>query len=395
MNFSRRAFLKSGGVAMIGMSTLPAFLRRAIASTPMPNRKKLVVLFQRGAADGLNMVVPFAEPNYYRLRPSIAIPQPRQGGEGAAIDLDGFFGLHPNLAPLLPLFQKNQLAIVHAAGSPDTTRSHFDAQDYMESGTPGQKTTDDGWLNRALQAAPEPDASPFRAVAMGANLPLTLRGLAPAIALPDVNQFKVFSQSRSVEGGFEALYAQTVDQALRGTGAETFEAIDMLRKADPARLQPENGANVSAQPRGTVDAAGGAAAQGRHWPRSYVRRHQRLGQPCERRRCAGTACQPVARPGPVFSGIFAGYGRPDGGYRCRHHVRVRPHRARKRQPRHRSWPCQLHVRDGRTGERAERSTASGRALIRNSSMKDAISSSPPTFAPCWAKLSPSISEPRT
>jgi uncharacterized protein (DUF1501 family) len=227
---------------MIGMSTLPAFLRRAVAATPMPNRKKLVVLFQRGAADGLNMVVPFAEPNYYRIRPTIAIPEPRKSGEGAAVDLDGFFGLHPSLVPLLPLYQKNQLAIVHAAGSPDTTRSHFDAQDYMESGTPGRKATDDGWLNRALQAAPEPDATPFRAVAMGPNLPLSLRGSAPAIALPDVNQFKVFSQSRSAETGFEALYARTVDQALRGTGTETFEAIDMLRKADPSRLQPENGA---------------------------------------------------------------------------------------------------------------------------------------------------------
>lgn len=243
MNVSRRAFLKNGGVAMIGMSTLPAFLRRAIAATPMPNRKKLVVLFQRGAADGLNIVVPFAEPNYYRIRPTIAIPQPQRGGEMAALDLDGFFGLHPSLAPLMPLFRKQQLAIVHAAGSPDTTRSHFDAQDYMESGTPGLKSTDDGWLNRVLQIDPEPGASPFRAVAMGANLPLTLRGAAPAIALPDVRQFRVFAQSPAVEGGFEALYAQTVDEALRGTGTETFEAIDMLRKADPSRLQPENGAD--------------------------------------------------------------------------------------------------------------------------------------------------------
>ena len=242
MNISRRAFIKSGGIAMIGMSTVPAFLRRAIAATPAANRKRLVVLFQRGAADGLNIVVPFAEPNYYRIRPTIAIPQPRQGAENAALDLDGFFGLHPSLAPLLPLFQKQQLAIVHAAGSPDTTRSHFDAQDYMESGTPGMKATDDGWLNRTLRNSPEENASPFRAVAMGANLPLTLRGEAPAIALPDIKQFRVFAQSPVVEGGFEALYAQTVDQALRGTGTETFEAIDMLRKADPSRLQPENGA---------------------------------------------------------------------------------------------------------------------------------------------------------
>jgi len=220
-------------------------LLRAVAATPAAGSKKLVVVFLRGAADGLNIVVPFAEPNYYSVRPSIAIPAPRRGGEGAALDLDGFFGLHPSLAPLHPLFQKQQLAIVHAVGSPDSTRSHFDAQDYMESGTPGVKSTDDGWLNRTLQETPLPEASPFRAVAMGANLPRTLRGTAPAVALADVRQFRVIAPAAggpAVEGGFEALYAQTVDQALRGTGSETFEAIDMLRKADPSRFQPENGA---------------------------------------------------------------------------------------------------------------------------------------------------------
>jgi len=242
MNVTRRVFLKSGGVAMVGLSTIPAFLQRAIAATSMPNKKQLVVLFQRGAADGLNIVVPFGESNYYKIRPSIAIPEPRRGGEAAAIDLDGFFGLHPSLAPLEPLFHQKQLAIVHAAGSPDTTRSHFDAQDFMESGTPGVKATEDGWLNRALQDLPEPNASPFRAVAMGASLPRMLRGSAPAIALPDVRQFQVIAQSPVVEGGFEALYAQTVDQALRGTGTETFEAIDMLRKANPTKFPPENGA---------------------------------------------------------------------------------------------------------------------------------------------------------
>jgi len=242
MNVSRRVFLKSGGVAMIGMSTIPTFLQRAVASTPMPNKKKLVVLFQRGAADGLNIVVPFGEENYYRIRPSIAIPQPHQGGENAAVDLDGFFGLHPSLAPLGPLFHNGQLAIVHAAGSPDTTRSHFDAQDFMESGTPGVKATEDGWLNRTIQGPKVEDASPFRAVALGPNLPLTLRGPAPAIALADVKQFRVMSQSTSVQGSFEALYAQTVDKVLRGTGTETFEAIEMLRKTDPSRFQPENGA---------------------------------------------------------------------------------------------------------------------------------------------------------
>ena len=153
----------------------------------------------------------------------------------------------PSLAPLKPLYDQKHLAIVDAAGSPDPTRSHFDAQDFMESGTPGVKSTDDGWLNRALEAVPEENASPFRAVAMGANLPRMLRGAAPAIALADVRQFKLMSQtpgaSQIAEGGFEAMYAQTVDHALRGTGVETFEAIDMLRKADPSRYQPENGAD--------------------------------------------------------------------------------------------------------------------------------------------------------
>ncbi|HEY2081474.1 MAG TPA: hypothetical protein VGI88_01725, partial [Verrucomicrobiae bacterium] len=243
MKISRRIFLKGGGISMIGLSTIPAFLQRAVAATAMPNKKKLIVLFQRGAADGLNTVVPFGEPNYYRLRPSIAIPQPRAGAEGTAVDLDGFFGLHPSLAPLAPLFHNGQLAIVHAAGSPDTTRSHFDAQDFMESGTPGVKSTDDGWLNRTVGNIAEGDATPFRAVAMGPNLPLTLRGTAPAIALADVKQFRVMSQSNGVQGSFEALYAQTVDKVLRGTGTETFEAIDMLRKADPSRFQSENGAD--------------------------------------------------------------------------------------------------------------------------------------------------------
>ena len=247
LRFSRRYFVKQGGIAMVGLSTMPAFLQRAIAATPSSGKKKLVVLFQRGAADGLNIVVPFGEQDYYRMRPTIAIPEPRLGSADCAVDLDGFFGLHPSLASLAALFHKNELAIVHAAGSPDPTRSHFDGQDFMESGTPGRTATEDGWLNRALENVPEENASPFRAVAMGANLPRMLRGAAPAIALPDVRQFKVMAQNSTMnhvaEGGFEAMYAQTVDHALRGTGTETFEAIGLLRKADPGKYKPENGAD--------------------------------------------------------------------------------------------------------------------------------------------------------
>ncbi len=242
MNISRRYFLKNGGIAMLGMASLPAFLQRAVAATAAPNKKKMVVLFQRGAMDGLNVVVPFAEPNYYRLRPTISIPAPSRGGTEAALDLDGFFGLHPSLQPLQPLFQSGQLAIVQAVGSPDPTRSHFDAQDFMESGTPGVKATDDGWLNRALQSMPEGETSPFRAVAFGPYLPRTLEGAAPAVAIPDLKQFKMYGPQQTVEGGFEAMYAQTVDQALRGVGQETFEAIDQLKKINPDSYQPENGA---------------------------------------------------------------------------------------------------------------------------------------------------------
>ena len=242
MQISRRVFLKNGGVAMMGMSAMPSFLRRAIAETPAPNKKKLVVLFQRGAMDGLNVVVPFAEPNYYRLRPTIAIPQPKSGEQDAAIDLDGFFGLHPSLQQLESLFRRQELAIVQAVGSPDPSRSHFDAQDFMESGTPGLRSTDDGWLNRSLQDAPETSNSAFRAVAFGPYLPLTLRGKASAIAIPDLKQFKIFGNPKVTEGGFEAMYAQTVDQALHGVGQETFEAVDSLKKLDPDNYQPENGA---------------------------------------------------------------------------------------------------------------------------------------------------------
>jgi uncharacterized protein (DUF1501 family) len=242
MTISRRYFLKNGGIAMLGMASLPSFLQRAVAATAAPNKKKMVVLFQRGAMDGLNVVVPFAERNYYQLRPTIAIPAPSRGGADAAIDLDGFFGLHPSLQPLQPLFGNGQLAIVQAVGSPDPTRSHFDAQDFMESGTPGVKATDDGWLNRAMQSMPEENSSPFRAVAFGPYLPRTLQGSAPAVSIPDLKQFKMNGPQQTVEGGFEAMYAQTVDQALRGVGQETFEAIDQLKKINPDSYQAENGA---------------------------------------------------------------------------------------------------------------------------------------------------------
>ncbi len=178
MSITRRIFLRNGALAVVGTTALPSFLTRAAfgAADPDLSTKRLVVIFQRGAADGLNIVVPHGEANYYAMRPTINIPKK------SVLDLDGFFGLHPAMASFEPLWKQKHLAIVHAAGSPDPTRSHFDAQDFMESGTPGMKVTDDGWLNRALHELPRSsgnDKSAFRAIALGPSLPriLSKRGL--------------------------------------------------------------------------------------------------------------------------------------------------------------------------------------------------------------------------
>src|SRR5581483_9746710 len=246
MQITRRVFLKNGALAVVATTAVPSFLARAAygASTAAaPGSKRLVVLFQRGAADGLNIVVPHGESAYYSMRPSIAIARP-SGARESAIDLDGFFGLHPSLVSFKPLWDQKHLAIVHAAGSPDTTRSHFDAQDYMESGTPGVKSTEDGWLNRALHHPQPAPPSPFRAVALGGTLPRALAGHEPAVAINNLNEFSVGGRGPAatpLSNTFEAMYAQSVDSVLHGTGQETFEAVKMLKAADPGRYTPAPG----------------------------------------------------------------------------------------------------------------------------------------------------------
>src|SRR5438105_1869287 len=186
---SRRVFLKNGAFAFVSLGFAPSFLSRtALAAGKSDRAKQLIAIFQRGAVDGLSMVVPFGDAAYYNARPSIAIPRPNTG-ESAAIDLDGFFAFNPRLGVLKPLWDARQLAIVHACGSPDSTRSHFDAQDYMETATPGVKSTPDGWLNRYLQAQRADAATPFRAVALSSQLPRMLQGSAPALAMSQVGQF--------------------------------------------------------------------------------------------------------------------------------------------------------------------------------------------------------------
>jgi len=232
---TRRAFFHNSGLALFGFGTSPLWLERAAAAAG--NKKILVAILQRGAADGLNIVVPHAEKAYYQGRPGIAIPKPGSA-EGAALDLDGFFGLNPNLKALKPIFDEKKLAIIEACGSPDPTRSHFDAQDYMESGTPGYKATRDGWLNRSLTN--DPDKSPIRAVSLGPVLARTLRGAQPAVALNSVKDFQV----RDKMGGddYMSRYAASLDTQLRGTGKETFEAIRLLESLRKTEYKPENGA---------------------------------------------------------------------------------------------------------------------------------------------------------
>lgn len=228
------------------MAAAPNFLHQFANATALNSgygkKKVLVTIFQRGAVDGLNMIVPFGESEYYNVRRTIAIPKPNQ--KNGAIDLDGFFGMHPSMKPLEEFWKDKKLAVVTSAGSPDNTRSHFDAQDYMESGTPGYKGTKDGWLNRVLQNTTSKDDSPFRAVSMTQQLPRSLYGRAPSVAMTNLADFSIKAgvYSSNMKGGFEGLYEQNAKDTLGETGKETFEAVNYLKTANPAQYKPDNGA---------------------------------------------------------------------------------------------------------------------------------------------------------
>jgi uncharacterized protein (DUF1501 family) len=234
---TRRYFLRSSGIAVAGIGIAPSWLLRAttLSAQGRDRRKVLVAIFQRGAADGLNIVAPYFEKPYYDMRPTIAVPPP--GKENGGIDLDGRFALHPSLQPLKKLWDGRQLAIIHAAGSPDPTRSHFDAQDYMESGSPG-RIGEDGWLNRALPS--ESVISPLRAIAISAQLPRTLRGSHEAVAINNLQQFE--TKNKEVAGILEAMYATTADARLQASGKGTFEAVKMIESINRGPYTPANGA---------------------------------------------------------------------------------------------------------------------------------------------------------
>jgi uncharacterized protein (DUF1501 family) len=254
MTISRRVFVKSGGLALVSFGLDPLFLARAaFASNRLtaypPNRPILVCLFQRGAVDGLNMIVPHGDRLYYEERPRIAVAQ------RDVVDLNGYFGLHPRLAALKPLWDNKSLAAIHAVGSPDSTRSHFDAQDYMESGTPGQKATANGWLNRFCEHDREHLDTPFRAVAFGPRLPRILAGSAPSLAIQDLQAFGVRAPEPArdrVTTAFEQMYAGAATGLLATSSREAFEAVELLKRVNPTQYQPANGATY---PRGRLGAA--------------------------------------------------------------------------------------------------------------------------------------------
>jgi uncharacterized protein (DUF1501 family) len=241
----RRVFVKSGALALVTMGLSPSFLRRMAYGQELvkaPKGKTLVCLFQRGAADGLSVVVPHGEQAYYDMRPTIAVAHP--GQPNGAIDLDGFFGLHPSLAPLKPLWDQKLLAPIHAVGSPSATRSHFDAQDFMETGTPDMKATSDGWLNRllAVQGTCEQcSATPFRAVSMTPQTPRILEGTFETVAMNSLGEFSVRATGSDVER-LEALYRTGSADLVHGAGQEMFDAVKMLRAANPQQYAPRNGA---------------------------------------------------------------------------------------------------------------------------------------------------------
>jgi uncharacterized protein (DUF1501 family) len=247
----RRAFVKSGALALVTMGLSPSFLRRTAFGAQLmqaPKGKTLICLFQRGAADALNIVVPHGDQSYYSLRPSIAIPRPagssRSISRDAAIDLDGFFGLHPSLAPFKPLYDRGILAPVHAVGSPSATRSHFDAQDYMETGTPDIKGTRDGWLNRYLAVrgtCDECKASPFRAVSLTQQTPRIMEGTSEVVAMNSLSEFTVRASGPQAER-LEALYRTGSADLIHGAGTEMFEAVKMLKAANPQKYAPRSGA---------------------------------------------------------------------------------------------------------------------------------------------------------
>ena len=243
----RRAFLQAlswGGTASLA-SNCGAWAM--VSPSQAASTRRLIVVFMRGAVDGLSLVVPYNETNYYRQRPTIAIGKPATAN--GTIDLDGQFGLHPALAPLLPFWKDGSLAFVHAAGSPDPTRSHFDGQDNIESGTPGNKATPDGWLNRLegiMPASEEIRSAPTRAVSIGSILPRIFKGRnsVATIASGAAAARPTVLDRPSVRRAFEAVYGDDTRMGpmFANYVAARTDVVAAIEQADPEMMAANNGA---------------------------------------------------------------------------------------------------------------------------------------------------------
>lgn len=248
---SRKSFIKQAGLALfsIGVGGVPSFLAKAAISNkiikPYKKKKTLVFIFQRGAMDGLMAVTPFTDPYLKKARPTLFIDATKTSNKNTLIDVDGRFGLHPSMAAFEPLFKEKRLAIVHGVGSPNNTRSHFDAQDYMESGTPFNKGTASGWLNRAVGLMGH-DATPFRAVSLTSAMPRSFYGDNEAIAVSNIADFAIQLKGNKIgaanaANSFEQLYDETTSALLNKTGKDSFDALKMLNKTTIKNYTPTNG----------------------------------------------------------------------------------------------------------------------------------------------------------
>jgi len=259
-NVNRRVFLKQGALAFVclgaGPFWGPGFLRQTAFAAELgssTSNKILVCIFQRGAVDGLSMVVPYGDSYYYQNRQEISVAAPSQSaGATGAIDLDGYFGLHPALSALLPLYQQGHLAAIQACGSPNSSRSHFESQDLMESGVDEDTSVQDGWLNRLIASCPEDSAkvTAFRAVSMTSVIPRSLQGEQDSLAIRDLDTFGLagdvsvpLAGPSGTANGFESMYGAAVDTVLHGTAQESFDAISLLKSAKATDYQPANGAS--------------------------------------------------------------------------------------------------------------------------------------------------------
>ncbi len=249
---SRRGFIKQGGLALfgIGLGGVPSFIARAANSNkifaPYKKKKILVCIFQRGAMDGLMAVTPFTDAYLKAARPTLFMSAAKDQSRTPLIDLDGRFGLHPSMKAFEPFFREKRLAIVHGIGSPNSTRSHFDAQDYMESGTPFNKGTSSGWLNRAVGLLGH-DATPFRAVSLTSSMPRSFYGDNPSVAISNLQDFAIQMRGNPTGANmaaksFEDLYDKTASGLLKETGKESFDAVKMIQKTDVKNYRPEHNA---------------------------------------------------------------------------------------------------------------------------------------------------------